>query len=388
MILIHNVNIHTVTKGLIKNGYVILEKGKIKEVGTADKVNPAEFKGQVISGRNRHLFPGFIDAHSHLGLSESAIGFEGSDTNEATEPLTPELRGIDSFNPMDITVTEALQAGVTMACVGPGSANILGGTFAVVKTHGKRVDDMIIKNPVAMKCAFGENPKRVYNNKGKSPTTRMATAALFREILYKAKQYLAKKEAAGEDMTKMPAYDAKCEALIPVLKKEIPLKAHAHRADDIFTAIRIAKEFDLKMTLEHCTEGHLIVDELLKENYPCIVGPSFGHRSKFELKEKSFNTAKVLSDAGIDIAITTDSPVTPLDTLPLMAALAWKEGMNKDKALEAITINPAKILGLDKSYGSIEKNKVANLVLMDKHVFETNAKVLYVFVDGEVVYKK
>ncbi len=387
MLLIYNANIDTVTNGIVNDGYILVKEDKIKEIGPMTDINLDNFECKKIDANGKSVYPGFIEAHSHLGLSESAIRFEGSDTNEATEPITPHMRGIDGINPMDITFKEALEAGVTTANVGPGSANIIGGTFAIIKTNGKRIDDMIIREPSAMKCAFGENPKRVYNGKNKMPSTRMAIAALFRETLSKAKQYLEKKEAA-EDATKLPSYDAKLEALIPVLKKEIPIKAHAHRADDIFTAIRIAKEFDLKMTIDHTTEGHLIADELAKEGYPCIIGPSFGHRTKFELKEKSFETPKVLSEAGIDIAITTDSPVVPLDKLPLMAGLAFKEGMSKDAAMRAITINPAKILEIDDLYGSIEVDKIADLVIIDKHPFEVDAKVSHVIVSGELVVEK
>src|SRR6056297_1577746 len=296
MLLIYNANIDTVTNGIVNDGYILVKEDKIKEIGPMTDINLDNFECKKIDANGKSVYPGFIEAHSHLGLSESAIRFEGSDTNEATEPITPHMRGIDGINPADITFREALEAGVTTVNTGPGSANIIGGTFAIIKTNGTRIDDMIVREPSAMKCAFGENPKRVYNNKNKMPSTRMAVAALFRETLSKAQQYLAKKEAAGDDVSKLPSYDAKLEALIPVLKKEIPIKAHAHRADDIFTAIRIAKEFDLKMTIDHTTEGHLIAEELFEENYSCIVGPSFGHRSKFELKEKSFETPKILCE--------------------------------------------------------------------------------------------
>ncbi len=388
MLLIYNANINTVTNGVIENGYIVVKEDKIKEIGLMDQLKLDDYDCEKIDADSKTVYPGFIEAHCHLGLSESAIRFEGSDHNEATDPITPNMRGLDGINPADITFKEALEAGVTTANTGPGSANIIGGTFAIIKTNGSRIDDMIVREPSAMKCAFGENPKRVYNNKNKMPTTRMAVAALFRETLSKTQQYLAKKEAAGDDISKLPSYDAKLEALIPVIKKEIPIKAHAHRADDIFTAIRIATEFDLKMTIDHTTEGHLIAEELFEEKYPCIVGPSFGHRSKFELKEKSFETPKILCEAGLDVAITTDSPVVPLDKLPLMAGLACKEGMKRDDALKAITINPAKILEIDDMYGSIEETKIADLVIFDKHPFEVDAKVSHVIVSGEIVVEK
>jgi len=386
MLLIKNGIIHTITGEVIKNGSILIDGKIIKKVGKNIEQNDDM---KVIDAKGKIVTPGFIDSHSHLGLWESSIGFEGADGNEAKDPITPHMRAIDAINPMDITFEEARNAGITSTATGPGSANIIGGTFIAIKTaKAKRVEDLIIKDPIAMKCAFGENPKNCYNNQNKMPTTRMAISALFRETLSKAKMYMEKLEQAEGDKSKEPQFDAKLHALIPVLKKEIPIKAHAHRADDIFTAIRIAKEFDLKMTIDHTTEGHLIANELLEEGYPCIVGPSFGHRSKFELKEKSFETPKVLSEAGLDIAITTDSPVVPLDKLPLMAGLAFKEGMDKDAALKAITINPAKILEIDDMYGSIEVNKIADLVVLDKHPFEVDAKVSHVIVSGEVVVEK
>ena len=243
--------------------------------------------------------------------------------------MTPHVRAIDSFNP-DETVKEAREAGVTLAATGPGSGNVIGGTFMVVKTVGVRVDDMIVKDPLAMKIAFGENPKRVYHSKNKTPMTRMGTAALLREALYKAKRYMEQIVRAGDDLSKYPAYDAKLEALLPVVRGELPLKAHAHRADDIFTAIRIAKEFGVKVTLDHCTEGHLIAD-ILAKGAAAIVGPSFGHKTKFELTNQSFVTPGVLSKAGVKVAIITDSPVLPLSSLPVMAGMAVQAGMDLKK---------------------------------------------------------
>lgn len=329
-----------------------------------------------------------MEAHCHLGLWESSIGFEGADGNDITHPITPQLRAIDAINPMDITFEEARNAGVTCAAAGPGSANVIGGTFVAIKTApAKRIESLIVKDPIAMKCAFGENPKRCYSSKNKMPSTRMGVAAVFREALFKAKQYLDKKEAAGEDVSKLPAFDAKCEALIPVLKREIPLKAHAHRADDMFTALRIAKEFNLKITLDHATEGHLIADELVKENVPCIVGPSFGHRSKFELQNKSFTTPHVLNQAGIKVAITTDAQVTPLHRLPLMAGLAVEAGMDEMEALKAITINAAEIIGVADRVGSLEKGKDADIAIFDGHPFEVQGKPWKVMIDGKFVFE-
>lgn len=383
MLLIKNAKIYTMAGPVIENGQILVEDGKIAAVGTQLET-PADV--QVIDAAGKIVLPGMIDAHCHLGMVESSIGFEGSDGNEATSPITPHMRAIDGINPMDITFEEARQAGVTCAATGPGSANVLGGTFAAVKTYGKRIDKMIVKEPVAMKCAFGENPKRVYGTGRKSPATRMATAALLREALFKAKQYLEKVENARDDKSKLPGFDMKSEALLPVLRKEIPLKAHAHRADDMFTAIRIAKEFDVKITLDHATEGHLIADELAEEGIPCIVGPSFGHRSKFELKNKTFETPAILTKAGVKVAITTDSPVTPLHYLPLMAAMAANAGLDELEALKAITINPAEILGIADRVGSIEVGKDADIVIYDGHPFEVSSKCWKVLIDGKVVY--
>ncbi|NLY73597.1 MAG: amidohydrolase [Tissierellia bacterium] len=355
---------------------VAIKDGKIVKIGQ-------DLKGDdYIDGQGHLLLPGFIDGHCHLGMWEDAIGFEGADGNEMTNPITPELRGIDSINPMDQTFVDARGGGVTSVATGPGSANVMGGSFVAIKTAGKRIDDMIIKEPIAMKIAFGENPKRVYNEQRKSPTTRMAIAAELRKVLTEAKNYLAKKE--GDEKQEL---NLKYEALIPVLKKEIPLKAHAHRADDIFTAIRIAREFDLDITLEHVTEGHLIVDELVKENLPCIVGPSFGQRSKYELINKSFITAVKLQQAGLKVAIMTDSPVIPQENLNMCAQFCVKEGMDHYEALKAITINPAEILKIDDRVGSIKEGKDADLVLWDGDPLDINSRVVFTMIDGDIVYK-
>lgn len=385
MIFVKNGKIYTMAGEVIENGSILIKEGKIVEVGK-DIIAPLD--AEVIDAEGRMVTPGFIDAHCHLGMWEESIGFEGEDGNEMTDPVTPHLRAIDAINPMDIAFEEAYQGGVTTAVTGPGSANVIGGTFVALKTYGNRVDDMIIKDPVAMKVAFGENPKRVYDAQKKSPMTRMATAAILRETLFKAKTYLEKKEKA-EDPSKTPDYDMKMEALIPVLKKEIPIKAHAHRADDIFTSLRIAKEFDIDITLDHCTEGHLIAAELAKEGKAAIVGPSLGNRSKFELKNLTFETPKVLNEAGVKIAIITDSPVVPLYYLPLCAGLANKAGLDEMEALKAITINPAEIIGLSHRIGSIEVGKDADIVIFDGNpIKDVDCKTFATIIDGEVVYKR
>lgn len=383
MILIKNAKIYTMAGNVIENGSVLIKDGKIEEVG-ADVIAPLGV--ETIDAEGRMMTPGLIDAHCHLGLWEEGIGFEGSDGNEMVDPITPQLRGIDAINPMDISFREAYEGGVTTAVTGPGSANVIGGTFLAIKTYGDRVDNMVIKDPVAMKIAFGENPKRVYDAQKKSPMTRMATASLLRETLFKARTYMEKKE--NEDESKRPDYDMKMESLIPVLRKEIPLKAHAHRADDIFTAIRIAKEFDLDVTLDHCTEGHLIVDELVKEGKSAIVGPTFGNRSKFELKNKSFETPKVLVEAGVKIAIITDSPVIPLQHLALCAGLAVNAGLDEIEALKAITINAAEISGIADRVGSIEKGKDADLVIFDGNPLrDIDSNAFMTMIDGKVVFR-
>lgn len=381
MTLIKNGKILTMAGEVIENGEILIQGNKIVKVGK--NINIPQ-NCNVIDAEGGYVTPGFIDAHCHIGLFEQDMGFEGEDGNEITDPTTPQLRAIDAINPMDSAFKEAYENGVTCVCTGPGSANVLGGTFAIIKTKGIRIDNMIVKENAAMKCAFGENPKRCYDAKKQSPSTRMATASILRESLMKAKDYLDKKENSKNK----PAFDMKMEALIPVLKKEIPLKAHAHRADDIFTAIRIAKEFDVNLTLDHCTEGHLIAGELAKENFNAIVGPTFGFRTKIEVKNKTFETLKVLKDAGVKFAIMTDHPVIPLQNLPLCAALGVKAGLDEETALKAITINAAEILGIQDRVGSIEEGKDADIAIFDKHPFDLQASTKYVFIDGEMVYGK
>lgn len=371
---------------IIEKGSILIKDGKILEVGE-DLVAPLDAK--TIDAEGKMVLPGFIDAHCHIGMWEEGMGFEGSDGNEMMDPVTPQLRAIDAINPMDEAFEEAYIGGVTTAVTGPGSANVIGGMSAALKTYGKRVDDMIIKEPIAMKVAFGENPKRVYEAQKKSPITRMATAAILREALFKAKAYMKKKEEGKEDPTKMPEYDIKMEALSRVLNKEIPLKAHAHRADDIFTAIRIAKEFDVDITLDHCTEGHLIADYLAEEGKGAIVGPTLSNRSKIELRNLTFDTPRILHEAGVKIAITTDSPVIPLQYLPVCAGLAHKSGLEEIEALKAITINAAEITGIDDRVGSIEPGKDADIVIFDGNpIKDIDCKTYATIIDGEIVYSQ
>ncbi len=379
--LIRNGMIHDAVNRAPYKADIRVTDGKIREI--AAELLPEENE-EVIDVAGKDIYPGFVDAHSHLGLDGYGIGFEGSDYNEINDIVSPQLRGIDSFNPFDPTVDMACKGGVTTVATGPGSANVLGGTFIAVKTHGKRVDDMIIKDPIAMKCAFGENPKRAYRDRGNS--ARMSTASKLREQLSKAREYMNKKEAAGDDIFKKPAYDAKMEALIPVLKKQIPLKAHAHQANDILTAIRIAKEFDVNMTLEHVTEGHLIAEYLAKENYPCAVGPTLTHATKFELQNKSWTTPKVLAEAGCLVSIVTDAPVIPQQYLPLCAGIAIRNGLDPFTALQAITINPAKHIGVSDRVGSIEAGKDADILVFTESPFEVPVQPEMVFINGERIH--
>lgn len=390
MLLIKNGYIKTMSQlGDIENGQILVEDGKVKEIGTEINITEDMSKNiDIIDAQGCIVTPGLIDGHCHIGMWEEGIGFEGDDGNEAVEPVTPHLRAIDAINPMCIAFEEALQGGVTTAVTGPGSANVIGGSFVAIKTHGKRIDNMILKYPVAMKVAFGENPKRFYDEQSKSPSTRMATAAILRETLFEAKQYLENLELSKDDPDKKPDYDMKMEALIPVLKKQIPLKAHAHRADDIFTALRIAKEFDVDITLDHCTEGHLIADELAKEGKPALVGPTLGERSKYELRNMTFKTPKVLNENGIKICIITDSPVIPLHYLSLCAGLAVKFGLNEEEAWKAITINPAEIVGISDRVGSLDIGKDADIVVFEGNPLrDINYTTKYTVVNGKVVYK-
>ena len=386
IILIKNGHVKTMAGPDLECGDVLIENGKIKEVGTG---LTAPEGATVIDAAGRIVAPGFIDAHCHIGLDNEGMGWEGMDYNEIVDPCTPQLRGIDSINPIDEAFMNAVKGGVTTAVTGPGSANVIGGTFAAIKLYGKRVDKMILKDPVAMKVAFGENPKRCYGNMKKSPSTRMATAALLREMLFKTKRYMEDKEEAEKNGTKAPAFDMKLEAMIPVLKKEIPLKAHAHRADDIFTSIRIAREFDVDITLDHCTDGSLIADELAEEGLPAFVGPSLGKKSKIELANKSFETPGILTKAGVKVSIITDAPVIPLQYLPMCAGMAVKAGLDIEEAWKSITINPATAIGIAGRVGSLEVGKDADVVIHNGNpLTDIDSSVATAIIDGKIIYQE
>ena len=372
--LFKNATIYTMEQEPFVGDFKI-DKGVFTEVGKNLTANEGE---DVQDLNGLFVFPGLVESHCHLGMEETAIRFEGDDVNEITDPITPNMRGIDGCNPMDETIESALKGGVTTVAAGPGSANVLGGTFFAYKTKGNCIDEMTIQNPIAMKAAFGENPKRCYQ--GKKIDTRMQISALLRETLEKTKEYLAKKEA-GKDVD----YDQKLEAMIPVVKKELPLKCHAHRADDILTAIRIAKEENIKITLDHVTDARCILPQIKESGFPCICGPALTHKSKFELANMSFETPNELYKAGILFSIITDSPVIPQQYLSLSAALAAKAGLPEYEAIKAITINPAKILGLDNRIGSIKVGKDADFVICTKNILDTQNEIQSVYVDGKKV---
>ena len=381
MLLIKNGHIKPIVGEEIENGSILLgDDGKIAAIGT-DLTAPAG--AQVIDAGGRLVTPGCVEGHCHIGLDNECLRWEGADYNESTDPITPQMRAIDSFNPMDGMVAAAIRGGVTTACAGPGSANVVGGTFLIAKLVGKRIDKMVIKQDAAMKCAFGENPKNVYGQQKKAPKTRMGTAAMLRELLFKARIYQQEKDAGKE-----PKFDMKLEAMLPVMRGEIPLKAHAHRADDIFTSIRIAKEFGVRLTLDHCTDGALIADELAQEEYPAFVGPTFGSKSKPELSHKSYETVGVLHKAGVKVCIITDAPVITLENLPMCAGFAARAGMPIEEAWRAITINPAQVLGIADRVGSLEVGKDADVVIWkDDPLVYVGGNAWMTIVDGKIAYQ-
>ena len=384
MLLIKNGKIITMSDKNYENGCILIHDNKIVDI--QEYIEESD-NMEVIDVNRAWVMPGIIEAHCHIGLSEEGIRFEGDDINEATNPITAHLRAIDAINPLDIAFTDAIKGGITSAMTGPGSANVCGGKFVFMKMAGDSIDDMIVENDYAMKVAFGENPKRVYSSKSTSPSTRMATASILREALLKAKNYKDKKEEANKNGEYFEI-DFKQECWIDVLDKKIPLKAHAHRADDILTAIRIAKEFDVNMTLDHCTEGHLIAENIKKSGFSAIVGPSLMNRSKYELKNKTFETSGILNKHGVTVAITTDHPVVPIQYLPICAGFAAKAGLGVEEGLKAITINAAKICGVDDRVGSLEVGKDADIAIFTGNPMETFTETLYTIINGKIVYSK
>lgn len=381
--LIINGKILTMAGQDYDQGFVRISDGKIQAIGAMSDLgrHSSHDYDDILDVNGAWVMPGIIEAHCHIGITEDKHGAIGDDCNEMTTPVTPQMRAIDAINPMDPAFHEAIMAGITSVMAGPGSANVVGGQFAFIKTHGRCIDRMIVKAPAAMKVAFGENPKVNYGDKDQMPGTRMAIAAMLREEITRAIAYKKKKDNGSLDEINLGM-----EAWLPVLNHEIPMKAHVHQADDILTAIRIAKEFDLRLTLDHCTEGHLIAEEIAESGFPAIVGPDLTARSKIEVQNMSFKTNRILNDAGITIAITTDHPVSIIRYLPLCAGLAVKQGLPMMDGLRAITINAAKICGTDDRVGSLEKGKDADIAVFDGNPMEVMTHTLYTIIDGETVY--
>ncbi len=388
MLVVKNALLFTITGENNVLGSIVINEGKIIEVGSKldlDKYKDAE----VIDAEGKIVTPGLVDPHCHIGIMEEGIQFEGNDTNEMSGPVYPELRGIDSLYPKDMAFEYTYKAGITTVNTGPGSANVIGGTFTAIKTYGETVDEMIIKEETCMKMALGENPKRVYGTGGKNPGTRMASAALMREWLFKAKDYHNKYNAwlNKEEDAKEPVFDMKLHSLMRVFDGMI-VKIHAHRADDIMTAVRISNEFGLKTTIDHATEAYLIPEQIKESGYKLIIGPTLGMASKYELVNKSFTSAKVLADNNIDFAIMTDHPVITLDTTLVQAALFIKEGLSEFEALKALTINAASLNGIEDRVGSLEVGKDADIVIWDGPIFDIMTRTETVIIDGKVVHQK
>ena len=380
--VIINGKIFPMEEGNIENGYVRIIGDKIAELGDMSEYESKK-EDEVIDVQGAWVLPGLIEAHAHIGITEEKWGTMGDDCNEETLPVTPALRAIDAVNPMDPAFHDAIEAGITSVMAGPGSANVVGGQFVFMKTQGRCIDNMIVRHPAAMKVAFGENPKVNYGDKDQLPSTRMGIAALLRKTLYEAVQYKADRENGN-----LVQRDFEMEPWIPVLNREIPLKAHAHRTDDILTAIRIAKEFEVDITIDHGTEAHLIADEIKESGFPVIVGPDLTARSKIEVKNMDFKTNKILHDAGVLFSITTDHPVSLIQYLPLCAGLAVKHGLPMEEGIKAITINPARICRVDDRVGSLKKGKDADIAIFSGNPLEVFTETLYTIIDGQVIYKK
>lgn len=385
MILIKNAHILTMCGNKFENGCIAFDS-KIRRIGEENEFQDADFE-TVIDAQGGVLTPGLIDAHCHAGMFEDSLGFEGDDGNEDSDPITPHLRALDAINPFDRCFADAVNAGITTVVTGPGSANPIGGTFTALKTHGICVDDMILREPAAMKFALGENPKSVYHGKNQTPVTRMGTAALIRETLFKAREYMEALDeyAAAPDENDKPEFDIKMHALIPVLRGELPVKIHAHRADDICTAIRIGKEFNLDFTIEHCTDAEAVLPILERERVPIMLGPTLTDRSKPELKSMSFGTYKELSDKGLSVAIITDHPEITVENLPLCAAMAVRCGMDKEKALEAMTCTAAKNCRIADRVGELKSGADADIALFTAHPTDFNARCILTVIEGKIV---
>ncbi len=374
--LIVNGRVHTVTEGSYDRGFIHIEGQTILAVGEMNSCPSFDGK-EIIDLCGMDIYPGFIDAHCHIGMWEDGLRFEGADGNEVTDPITAHLRGLDGINPQDRCFTEAIEAGVTAVVTGPGSANPIGGTLSCIHCHGSYVDEMIIAEPIAMKMALGENPKGAYHSQKKMPETRMGTVSLIRNALYEAISY---------DKGNKENHNPKSIALLPVAKKEMAAHIHAHRTDDIFTAIRIAKEFNLNLTVVHATEGYMVAKSLAEKDVKLIIGPIMTERSKPELKNLTTKSAGILEKHGVNFAICTDHPVIPIQYLPMMAGLAVREGLSRETAIKAITATPAKILGLEDKIGSISAGKYADLAVYDGDPLSLEGRCKITFVKGEIVH--
>lgn len=370
--LIQKAKVYPITSNELQQGDVLVENGKIVAVETHIE---ASADMEIIPAENLHLLPGFIDVHTHLGLYDEGTGWAGNDANETHEVLTPHIRAIDGCHPLDIAFKDAVRFGVTTAHIMPGSANVIGGTTSVIKTHGHDIRKMIIKETAGLKIALGENPKRIHSGRHNDSITRMGIMGMLREAFYQAK------DSAYQDNLRVAPIAA-------ALNREIPVRIHAHRADDILSAIRFAEEFNLDFRIEHCTEGHLIADSFKDLNLKVSVGPTLTRKSKIELKNKSWETYRILSENNVEVSITTDHPYIPIQYLNVCAAIAVREGLSEKKALEGITIAPAKNLGIDDRVGSIEPGKDADLSLWTEHPFHFSATPVMTMIDGEIIYKK
>lgn len=385
MLAIKNGKVYTIADGVIDNGTVLVENNKIVAVGPNLEI-PAG--AQVIDASGKYVTPGIIDAHAHVSIWEEGIGIEGMDVNETTNPITAAVRAIDGIDPGEIGLRDAYQNGVTCIWCAPGSANVIGGEGVTMRTYGASVDEMIMLSPSGIKAATGENPKGAYGNRGQMPKTRMGVAALLRETLVKAQNYQQKVEKAADNPEKMPARDLGLENMVKVLKKELPLRAHCHRADDAMTVLRIAQEFDIDVTIEHATEGYKVASEFAKHGVPIMVGPTLSASAKIEMRDSSLATPALCAAAGVKVALITDHPIIPVWYLPICAGLAVKHGLDEDVAMRAITLAPAEICGVGDRVGSLEVGKEADIVIWDGHPFEYTTHVDYTVINGNVVYQR
>ena len=379
MLLIKNGYIKTMCGDDIEHGYVLIgDDGKIAAVGEGVCRKKAD---TVIDAEGRIVSPGIVEAHCHIGYGNGV----GSGFNEYSDPFTPHMRVLDAIDPYSDDLAVAREAGVTTVCTGPGSTNLIGGTFAAIKTAGKRVQDMIVKYPLAMKCAVGENPCNDFGVKqGRAPRTRMAVAAMLRDYLHKARVYMEAKDSGNPQ-----AYDVKMEEMLPVMRGELPLKIHVHASHDIYTVLRITEEFGLKFTLDHCTDGSLMAEDLAKIGCACFIGPSYGYKTKRELDNKSFATAGDLYRAGVPVSIITDAFVTPIQYLPMFAGFAVSEGLPMEEGWRAITINPANQTGIGDRVGSLEVGKDGDVVIWSENPLRyIGAHALLTVIDGKIVSNK